>query len=357
MTRPAFLGCLAPLICAAPLLADPPKLGPAPPIPEPPPPQSPTSTEAGADPFQQAPRDQAAASDDLRRASEAFAAKRYAQAATLFAEADHRHERLTDGAEGRMGVLPPVQRGRPAEPRAGDGHRVGGPGPRGGSRLARRLDPVAAVRQPVARRHPPPQPGGRRGACAAGLAGHRDGEFPRPPQGSGRIGGRSGPHRRSGPAGDVRALGRPAGRELVAQVRRLRPPQGGRLRGRDGQARGEPGALDGRYEGRPSRRAAGSTCALDEPAMLDGVLPSEVTQVVLAELFADQPLPAVGGRRHGRPVRVAGRRGPLSASGPAAAQGEDSSSPSARSWSGPSSPARPRSPPSTPRACRSSPIW
>lgn len=30
---------------------------------------------------------------------------------------------------------------------------------------------------------------------------------------------------------------------------------------------------------------------LDEPTLMDGVLPSEVTQVVLAELFADQPLP------------------------------------------------------------------
>jgi hypothetical protein len=30
---------------------------------------------------------------------------------------------------------------------------------------------------------------------------------------------------------------------------------------------------------------------LDEPNLLDGVLPSEVTQVVLADLFADQPLP------------------------------------------------------------------
>jgi hypothetical protein len=30
---------------------------------------------------------------------------------------------------------------------------------------------------------------------------------------------------------------------------------------------------------------------LDEPAIMDGVLPSEVTQVVLADMFADQPLP------------------------------------------------------------------
>jgi hypothetical protein len=30
---------------------------------------------------------------------------------------------------------------------------------------------------------------------------------------------------------------------------------------------------------------------LDEPTLLDGVLPSEVTQVVLDDLFADQPLP------------------------------------------------------------------
>ncbi|MBO0699259.1 MAG: hypothetical protein J2P46_12755, partial [Zavarzinella sp.] len=29
----------------------------------------------------------------------------------------------------------------------------------------------------------------------------------------------------------------------------------------------------------------------DEPTMLDGVLPHEITQVILAELFADQPLP------------------------------------------------------------------
>src|SRR5204863_3822904 len=30
---------------------------------------------------------------------------------------------------------------------------------------------------------------------------------------------------------------------------------------------------------------------LDEPTLTDAVLPSEVTQVVLADLFADQPLP------------------------------------------------------------------
>ena len=45
------------------------------------------------DPFQQLPRD---ATGELPRASAAFAAKRYAQAAALFADADRRKENFTE---------------------------------------------------------------------------------------------------------------------------------------------------------------------------------------------------------------------------------------------------------------------
>ena len=63
----------------------------APPIPPPPADSVTTQSNGSADVFAQTPRDQA----DLSRAAEAFAAKRYSQAASLYAEATKAKEILT----------------------------------------------------------------------------------------------------------------------------------------------------------------------------------------------------------------------------------------------------------------------
>lgn len=115
MMRPAVLVSLVVLTSFCPLVAEQPakavkvKAGdsgsPAPPIPEPPAdPLPPIRPAAGIkdvgpapvdDPFQQTPRDGQGSAVDIDRASEAFAAKRYSQAAALFAESSRRGTQLT----------------------------------------------------------------------------------------------------------------------------------------------------------------------------------------------------------------------------------------------------------------------
>src|SRR5262245_16381748 len=71
----------------------PPRPDPIPPLPNR---NRPSATPLIADPFQETPRDEARGSNDLAKASAAFAARRFDQAALLYAAADRRHDRLTD---------------------------------------------------------------------------------------------------------------------------------------------------------------------------------------------------------------------------------------------------------------------
>jgi hypothetical protein len=288
MTRSALLACLAPLVCAGCLLADPPKLGPAPPIPEPPSPPTPASPEPGPDPFQQVPRDQA---DDLRRASEAFAAKRYAQAATLFAEADRRNERFSDAHKDEWAycrlhqVAARLNRGPSTATELADLGREVESALRDGSA---RLRPFGSQLLDDLRRRNPSSPGDP--VVAAGWQSTETASF--------RV-------FHKGPAELAAEVGRIAEAARRAMYERWVGPPAGNWSPKCDVYLHPAGAEYSKTTGKPAANLGHSTVGIkagravsrridlraDEATLVDGVLPHEVTQVLLAELFADQPLP------------------------------------------------------------------
>ena len=271
---------------------------PAPPIPDAPADQAPSAPTGPApapaagpgdpsDPFQQQVREPAAPAGSLPRASEAFAARRYDEAARLFAEAARRQEPFS-----------PAQRDEWAYSRM---HRVamalnGGANPT--AELAREVtDAMKAGSDQVAgfgnqllaeiRRRNPAAIGAPVDAAWAAV------ETP-----NFRI-LHSGEPARAAEVGQIAEAARKdmydrwAGTtgsnwsprcdiylhpSAAAYARATRKPA-------DSPGHSTVGLSGGRVA---SRRIDLRT---DEPTALDSALPSEVTQVVLADLFADQPLP------------------------------------------------------------------
>lgn len=264
---------------------------PPPPIPDPPEsvPLAAVKAPVAEDPFQQPVRKDAGAGNELARASAAFAAKHYPQAAGLFAEADRKKQPFT-----------PAQRDEWAYCRL---HAVA-------VRLNRGAEANAALPEL-----------GREAEEAMRLASDRLKPFGT--QVLDEI-------RRRGPAGPVSV---PAGWQVVeagsfrvlhrgapavaAEVSRTAEAARGAMYERWAGPAGGPwaprcdiflhptGAEYARATGKPADQAGHSTVGVkgervvsrridlraDDPALLDGTLPSEVTQVLLAELYAEQPLP------------------------------------------------------------------
>lgn len=287
MTRPALLASLTYLACATCLLADAPKLGPAPPIPETPQPPSPPLADSGVDPFQAQPRDQP---QELSRASEAFAAKRYDQAATLFAEADRRKERFSDTQKDEWaycrlhGVAARLNRGPTTATELADLGREVESALRDGSA---RLRPFGNQLLDDLRRR---NPSTGDSAVAAGWQSPETANFRVFHKGQAEL------------AAEVGRIAEAARRAMYE--RWVGPPAANwspkcevyvHATGPEyAKATGKPAANPGHSTvGIKAGRAVTRRIDLraDEPAMLDGVLPHEVTQVLLAELFADQPLP------------------------------------------------------------------
>jgi hypothetical protein len=288
MTRPALLADLTFLVCASSLFGDTPKLGPAPPIPEPPTAASPASIEAAADPFQQAPRDRA---DGLRRATEAFAAKRFAQAAALFAEADRRHERLSEAQKDEWaycrlhGVAARLNCGPATATELADLGREVESALRDGSG---RLRPFGNQLLDDLRRRAPSSPGDSAGA--AGWQSTETASFRVFHKGHAELAAEAGRVAEAARrAMYERWVGPPAANWSPRCDVYLHPTAAEYARATGKPATNPGHSTVGIKGGRPVSRRI--DLRADEPTLLDGALPHEVTQVLLAELFADQPLP------------------------------------------------------------------
>lgn len=308
LLSPVFLFAQAPTKPSGPAPSDTPAglRMPAPPIPDPPadpvPPTCPgPAIEAppapgvraplpgSDDPFQQTPRDKTT-TDDLSQASAAFAAKRYSQAAALFVEADQRKARFTDAQREEWaycrlyGVA--VQLNSSTEPASGlaslkreveSAAKTGSP----------RLKPFAnQLLAEIERRTPAAGPS----AVEPGWQAFESASF--------RVHYRG----RSDLANEVL---RTAEAARKAMYDRWAGPVGSAWSPRCDIYLHPTGADYAKATGKPADQAGHSTVGVkggrvvsrridlraDESAILDGPLPSEVTQVVLADLFADEPLP------------------------------------------------------------------
>ena len=242
-----------------------------------------------ADPFQQSIRDPSPAPGTLARASEAFANRQYAQAANLFAEAARVRETFSatqrdewaysrlhgvakrlNGANVTTGDLAALAREVGQAMKAGSEHVA----PFGNQLLAeiRRRNPAAPGSLTEAGWQSIETPNFRvlhRGHPAAAEIG-QTAEAARKDMYDRWAGAPAAVwtpkcdiYVHASGADYARATGKPA----------------------DGPGHSTVGTKGGQVV---SRRI---DLRLDEPALLDGTLPSEVTQVVLADLFADQPLP------------------------------------------------------------------
>jgi hypothetical protein len=272
---------------------------PAPPIPDapsdlPPPPSdaaaaiiAPVSTAATdvADPFQQAVRQETAGPASLPRASQAFAARQYAKAAELFAESDRRHESFTaaqrdEWAYARLhGVAMRLNKTTDADPdlarevtdamKAGSEHVA----PFGNQLLTeiRRRKPAAA----------PAGTGWQVVETSSFRIFHHDHQ---------KVAADVG---QTAEAARKAMFDRWAGAPAIDWVPKC-------------DLYLHAAAADyAKSTGKPADQSGHSTVSskagramsrriylrLDEPTLMDRVLPSEITQVVLADLFADEPLP------------------------------------------------------------------
>ena len=295
-------GPAAPLSPAAPAAQ---VRAPAPPIPDAPadlaPPAPPGEVAGGTvtpplpappggtndDPFQQTIREERGSSDDLLRASEAFAARRYVQAATLFSQAARANTALTaaqrdewaycrlHGVAMRLngGGSPPAELRREVE-----------------DALAAGSDRVAAFGKQllgeISRRSP--------GAAPAPVgSGWQVFETP-----SFRVLHRG----QTGPAAEVGQTAVAARKDMydrwaVAPAAPWSPRCDIYLHATGSAYAETTGKLADHAGHSTVKFQAGKAVArridlrLDGTTVLDDILPSEVTQVVLADLFADQPLP------------------------------------------------------------------
>lgn len=265
---------------------------PAPPIPDPPlgPPPTPAAGEVGDDPFQQAVRERATRGVAPRRASDAFAARRYAEAAKLFGQAVERGESLSrsqrdEWAYSRMHAVAMGLNGgvTTASDLADLAREVEEARQAGSEQLAafgnqllveiRRRTPAAASGPAEAGWQVVDTPSFRvmhRGQAAVAAEVGQTAESARKDMydrwsGSPTVNWtpRCDIYLHPTAAEYAKATGKPA----------------------DGPGHSTVGMAGGRVA---SRRI---DLRLDEPALMDAVLPSEVTQVVLADVFADQPLP------------------------------------------------------------------
>lgn len=280
---------------------------PAPPIPEPPPdlpPPGPAAPRAAAglvpplppvpaevaDPFQQPIRDRGPVGEKLGRASAAFANRQYAQAAGLFAEAARDHEELsaTQRDEWAYSRLYEVAMrlnggGIPAGDLTGFAREVGDAMKAGSEHVApfgNRL--LAEIRRRSPAGGPAPAEGGWQSVETPNFRVLHRGQ----PAAAADVGQTAEAARK-----DMydRWAGAPAATWSPKCDIYLHPTGTDYARATGKSADGPGHSTVGTKAGRVVGRRI--DLRLDEPALLDGTLPSEVTQVVLADLFADQPLP------------------------------------------------------------------
>ena len=265
---------------------------PAPPIPDAPSGTGPSPTETistpdTTDPFQQPVREVAATEGSVRQASDAFAARRFAEAAKLFAAAAGRKESLSvaqrdEWAYSRLhGVAQSLNNG--ASPNAEMANEVADAMKSGSEQVApfgQRL--LAEIRR---RSSTPTSP-----SAVAGWQVVESTNF--------RIFHRSNAAMAAEVAQTAEAArkdmyDRWAGTTGITWAPRcdiyLHPsaPDYAKATGKRVES---PGHSTVRLAG---GRVAGRRidARVDDPSLMDAVLPSEITQVVLADLFADQPLP------------------------------------------------------------------
>jgi hypothetical protein len=245
-------------------------------------------SETNDDPFQQKVREERNAPDDLPRASEAFAGRRYAQAATLFAQASRGNASFTA-----------AQRDEWAYCRLhGVAMRLNQGGKSPTSELTREVeealasgsDRVAAFGRQLLAEIRRRDPGATAAPVEAGWQAVETASF--------RILHRGQP----GPAAEVGQTAEAARKDMYD---RWAGAPAGPWSPRCDIYLHATVAEYAKATGKPADQCGHSTVQfqagkavsrridlrLDGPAVLDDTLPSEVTQVVLAELFADQPLP------------------------------------------------------------------
>jgi hypothetical protein len=269
---------------------------PAPPIPDPPVDPVPAAvlgpTPAGdvGDPFQQAVREPAVPKENLRRASDAFAARRYAEAAKLFAEAARAGESFSPAQRDQWtysrlhGVAMRLNKGPVAPADLVDLEREVDDARKSGSEhVGPFANQLSAELQ-------------RRGASTGGRpvdSGWQVAEttnFRVMHRGETALAADVG---QTAEAARIEMYERWAGAPAAAWSPRCdiylyataSDYSKATAKPSDSPGHSTVGITGGRVV---SRRI---DLRLDEPTLLDTVLPSEVTQVVLADLFADQPLP------------------------------------------------------------------
>jgi hypothetical protein len=318
MTRLAPHVSLLALVPAVALAQTPPKpLGPAPgspaegivvrptppPIPDPPvdvpsprskparesaPAEIRSPLDAADDPFQQVPRDRTTNGEELSRASAAFADKRYAHAATLFGEADRRQERFTDAQREQWaycrlhGVAVQLNSEKPASL----------------ADLKREVE--CAIQTGSARL----KPFGNQLLAEIEKRGPIPGSDASPPgwqmieSGSFRVMHKSQPEL-------AREVSRTAEAARKDMYERWAGPAGGNWSPRCDIFLYATGAEYAKVTGKSADQSGHSTVGTragrvmsrridlraDDPSLLDGSLPYEVTQVLVADLFSDQPIP------------------------------------------------------------------
>jgi hypothetical protein len=270
------------IVPAAPAVDTSPGAGVKSPLPKPP-------TPVSDDPFQQTPRN-ATAPGNLIRASEAFGAKRYAQAAAIYAEADRAHERFADAqrdewAYCRLYAIG-AQLNRP-QLTAADLVKLSGEVETASQGISDRLRPFAGQLIAEIRKRSP-----------AARVGTPSETWELVETASFRI------HHHGSPelAAEV---GRTAEAARKAMYERWSGPPAADWTPRCDLYLHSTGAEYAKATGKSADQCGHSTVGIqggrvvsrrmdlraDEPALLDGVLPSEVTHLLLADLFADQPLP------------------------------------------------------------------
>jgi cell division septum initiation protein DivIVA len=240
------------------------------------------------DPFQQVPRDRAESADDLVRASAAFADKRYAQAATLFGEADRHKERFTDAQREQWaycrlhGVAVQLNSERPA-PMADLKGEVESAMQAGSARLKPFGNQLLAE---IGKRDVAPASD----AIPSGWQALESGSFRVLYKSQTALAGEVSRTAESARKDMYERWAGPAGSHWSPRCDIYVHPSSAEYAKATGKPAGQPGhSTVGTRAGQVVSRRI-DLCADDE-TLLDGSVPSEVTQVLVADLFADQPIP------------------------------------------------------------------